>query len=255
MPQLHHPWNIASLVLAFLLGAALVWAARRGRPKRRPLPADWALTARPVFGSEERRVYRQLREALPHHVVLVKLPIVRFCQPTDPREVRFWFELLNTSHVAFAICSPNGRVLAAIDLETDRPISRRSLQIKQSVLAACRVRYLRCATDELPSIPELQLLVPQPRPPVRATTAAASMVSQARESLTDTVAARRRERSTLWQDAGTLRAGDAMPSRRQGSLSDGFDEQHDGLAANDMRAPPDDIGGIVIDTPVSPLRH
>ncbi len=255
MPKLQFPWYLASLILAFMLGAGLVWAMKRGRDKRRPLPADWALTARPVFGSDERRVYRQLREALPHHVVLAKLPIVRFCQPTDPREVRFWFELLNTSHVSFAICSPNGRVLAAIDLETDRPMSRRSLQIKESVLAACRIRYLRCAADELPSIPELQLLVPQPRPPVRPTSAAATMVNQARESLSDTVAARRRERNTLWQDAGTLRSSGVSPARRVGSLSDGYDEPHEGLAANDIRNPPDDIGGIVIDTPVSPLRH
>ena len=50
----------------------------------RPLPTDWALTGRPVFSDDERRVYRQLREALPHHIVLSKLPLVRFCQPEGP---------------------------------------------------------------------------------------------------------------------------------------------------------------------------
>ena len=75
--------------------------------------------------------------------------------------MRYWYELLGAIHVTFAICSANGRVLAAIDLDTDRGNSRRVLQIKQSVLGACRVRYLRCPVDHLPSIPELQLLVPQ----------------------------------------------------------------------------------------------
>jgi hypothetical protein len=54
-----------------------------------------------------------LREALPHHIVLSKLPLVRFCQPNDPGEVQFWYDLLGTNHVGFAICSANGRVLAA----------------------------------------------------------------------------------------------------------------------------------------------
>jgi hypothetical protein len=94
--------------------------------------------------------------------VLAKLPLVRFCQPADPKSVRYWFDLLGANHVTFAVCSANGRVLAAIDLSYDRggPPGR-STRIKQAVLAACRVRYLRCPADHLPSIPELQLLVPQ----------------------------------------------------------------------------------------------
>ncbi|MBE0549299.1 MAG: DUF2726 domain-containing protein, partial [Rubrivivax sp.] len=155
------PWILASLSLALLLAAGVLWLTRRQRPRSRPLPTEWTLTARPVFSSDERRVYRHLREALPHHIVLSKLPLVRFSQPTDPNEVRFWYTLLGSLNVTFAICSANGRVLAAIDLDNDRGDSRRATQIKQSVLAACRVRYVRCPVDHLPSMAELQLLVPQ----------------------------------------------------------------------------------------------
>ncbi len=41
------------------------------------------------------------------------------------------------------------------------------LQIKQSVLGACRVRYLRCPVDHLPTVAELQLLVPSSAAPAR----------------------------------------------------------------------------------------
>ena len=133
-----------------------------------------------MFTTDERRVYRLLREALPHHVVLSKLPLVRFCQPTEPSDVRYWYDLLGAIHVTFAVCSPNGRVLAAIDLDTDRGSSRRTLQIKQSVLGACRVRYLRCPVDHLPSAAELQLLVPQAAP--RAARAAADAAAPAHRS-------------------------------------------------------------------------
>jgi hypothetical protein len=155
------PWLLASMSAILLIAAtALRW--HRSRQQTPPaLPTEWALTARPVFNTDERRVYRQLREALPHHIVLSKLPLVRFCQPNDPQETRYWYQLLGSIHVTFAVCSANGRVLAAIDLDVDRGTSRRAVQIKQAVLGACRVRYLRCPADHLPSIPELQLLVPQ----------------------------------------------------------------------------------------------
>jgi hypothetical protein len=104
----------------------------------------------PVFSTDERRVYKLLREALPHHIVLSKLPLVRFSQPTDPTKSATGTTCSAAINVTFAICSANGRVLAAIDLDTDRGNSRRILQIKQSVLGACRIRYLRCPVDNLP---------------------------------------------------------------------------------------------------------
>ena len=197
---------LAALAALIVLGIVVAaWLFKARQPKTRPaLPTEWALTARPVFSAEERRAYRLLREALPHHIVLSKLPLVRFCQPNDPNEVRYWFDLLGTSHVAFAICSANGRVLAAIDLDTDRATSRRLMQIKQSVLGACRVRYLHCSVDNLPSVAELQLLVPNVGAPSRAPqpgSPAAVNLHQARDSLANTVATRRAERSSLWQDS------------------------------------------------------
>ena len=152
------PWIAAVLALSLLAVVAIVgiWILRR--PKRLPpLPTEWSLSARPVFSTDERRVYKLLREALPHHIVLSKLPLVRFSQPSDPSQVRFWYDLLGAINVTFAVCSANGRVLAAIDLDTDRGNSRRILQIKQSVLGACRIRYLRCPVDNLPTAAELQV--------------------------------------------------------------------------------------------------
>jgi hypothetical protein len=199
------PWIVALATLALLaavLAAGLaIWWVRARSPKVAALPTEWALSARPVFSTDERRVYRQLREALPHHIVLSKLPLVRFCQPADPERVRYWYELLGAIHVTFAICSANGRLLAAIDLDTDRGNSRRVLQIKQSVLAACRVRYLRCPVDHLPSIPELQLLVPQSTAAARGPQPAPS-IDAAREALARSAAARSSTHSTLWQDSG-----------------------------------------------------
>lgn len=194
----------AALALAAALMAALLWWRSQHRPGSRPLPADWALSPRPVFSSHEKRLYRQLHDALPQHVVLAKLPLVRFCQPLDPRQVSYWYDLLSGSHVAFAICSASGRVLAAVDVETERSSSRRTQIIKQSVLEACRVRYLRCRPDELPSRAALQGLVPAPASAPNATMGptALSQVDVTREKLSSTVASRRQSRqNTHWPDS------------------------------------------------------
>lgn len=208
------PWIVALTSLVVLL--AVLWMSRRPRQdsaQPKPLPTEWSLAPRPVFSTDERRIYRQLREALPHHIVLSKLPLVRFCQPNDPNEVRYWYELLGSIHVTFAICSANGRVLAAIDLDTDRGNSRRILQIKQSVLGACRVRYLRCPVDNLPSIAELQLLVPQSAASSRGPQPAPSR-PKSREDDRGAGSQRRRERATLWQDSSFFQDSFFAPDNR-----------------------------------------
>jgi hypothetical protein len=262
------PWIVAVVALALLAMVLLARAIQAQRPKKlAPLPTEWALAARPVFSTDERRVYRLLREALPHHIVLSKLPLVRFCQPSDPAQVRYWFDLLGANHVTFAICSANGRVLAAIDLDIDRGNSRRILQIKQSVLGACRVRYLRCPVDNLPTVAELQLLVPSSTAPARGPQPAASAprdLHVARDALSSTVATRRAERSALWQDSTLFQDSFFAPDNR----ADGFGSSEfaslptaqanrlgAGIASNGSATAPyrssesasDDLGGVVVD--------
>lgn len=253
------PTSTLLVALSALSGVAVAsvgwlwWLRRPAKPV--PLPTEWALTARPVFSTDERRVYRLLREALPHHIVLSKLPLVRFSQPIDPGRVRFWYDLLGSIHVTFAVCSANGRVLAAIDLDTDRGNSRRVLQIKQAVLGACRVRYLRCPVENLPSVAELQLLVPQAGASARgpqAATAPAHTLHQARDTLSSTVANRRAERTALWQDSSLFQDSFFAPDTR----SDGSGQSEFGSLgpAGGPRSRPtpldgDDIGGVVVDGP------
>jgi hypothetical protein len=249
------PWILAALSGVLLLAALGLSLFQRRRSTARPLPTEWTLTPRPVFSTDERRVYRQLREALPHHIVLSKLPLVRFCQPTDPNEVRFWYELLGSIHVTFAVCSANGRVLAAVDLDTERGASRRAMQIKQSVLAACRVRYLRCPVDHLPSIPELQLLVPQTGSTSRGPQPAPT-VTPARDTLSGTGPQRRRGRATLWQDSGFLQDSFfGVDARGDLGTPSGFGSLRGGVSVREVPQAPEDGGGVVIDTPGAPVRH
>jgi hypothetical protein len=272
------PWIIALVSGLGMLTMALLWLLRRPKASAKPLPTEWSLTARPVFSADERRVFRLLKEALPHHVVLSKLPLVRFCQPTEAKEVRYWYDLLGATHVSFAICSPNGRVLAAVDLDNERSSSGRSLQIKQSVLAACRVRYLRCPIDNLPSAAELQLLVPfsnnssrGPQPaPATPSQSPRTGRSASRSTGISSSTPRRSSRNGLWQDSAVFNDSFFAPDSRYDSLTgqDGLQRSRRELAAlqevrsqrsalpdsmaGDSQYPdeaPNDIVGVVIDSP------
>ncbi|MDP4299767.1 DUF2726 domain-containing protein [Leptothrix discophora] len=155
-------------VTLLALAGLLLWrrpgsASAPRSSRQQDLPTDWPLVQRPIFSTEERALFRQLRTALPHHTVLAKVPLVRFSQPQNRDELAYWFKLLGPIHVSFVVCAENGRVLAALDVERpDRPAPKRHAIIKQAVLEACRVRYVKCMTDHLPSAAELQMLVPNP---------------------------------------------------------------------------------------------
>ena len=95
------------------------------------------------------------------------------------------------------------------------------MQIKQSVLGACRVRYLHCSVDNLPTVAELQLLVPSVGAPSRApqpVSPAAVNLHQARDSLANTVATRRAERSSLWHDSTLFQDSFFAPDSQRDSM-------------------------------------
>jgi hypothetical protein len=216
-------------LLLLLLGAALLAGSyllgRRAarRTTHGSLPTTWPLMARSALNSDERRALRMLRDAMPQHIVLAKLPLVRLCQPRDGLRSEYWYDLLAPLHVSFAVCSPNGRVLAVIDLETPRNTSRRAATIKQAVMEACRIRYLSCRPENLPPPSELQLLLPNQGSAARAVPmGAVPGFHQARSSLSDTVRSRRAERSARWADSGFPQDSFFAPDSRFDSGSGDF---------------------------------
>jgi hypothetical protein len=220
------PWIIVAIALLATIGlVSVLWrraaAVRPATTGPVDLPDEWALQSRLVFTPEERAVFRQLRDALPHHTILAKLPLVRFCQPEDSQNLRYWYDLLGSIHVSFAVCSANGRVLAAVDIEsTHRPPSRRVDTIKREVMDACRVRYVRCRPDQLPSTHDLQMLVPQQGNAARPTVPD-SVIGQpeGRATLAHAVRARRAERPANWADSTYSQDSFFVPDSRGAEFS------------------------------------
>jgi len=136
------------------------------------------------------------------------------------------------------------------------------MQIKHSVLSACRVRYLRCPVDQLPSVAELQLLVPSSGSPARGPQPApvpAANLHNARDHLSSTVASRRAERTALWQDSTVFQDSFFAPDSRDGFSSSEFapsrnpaprrDPPPEHLPESESAHGVNEIGGVVVDTP------
>ncbi|HET8869516.1 MAG TPA: DUF2726 domain-containing protein [Aquabacterium sp.] len=145
-------WGILLLALVGSSTLGWIWRGARDRARRRSWPDRWNLNARPVFTVHERALYRELKAALPHHVLLTKVGLLRFCHSADQRDARAWYERLQPLHVSFAICTPNGVVVSVIDIEQSNKSSRSqgNQRLKEAVLDACRIRYVRCRPSQWP---------------------------------------------------------------------------------------------------------
>lgn len=109
-----------------------------------------------MLTAHERALFRELRSALPQHVVLAKVNLLRFCQSSNPRDARAWYDRLQALNVSLVVCTQNGSVISAIDIESQAPSPRstgRSQKLKEATLEACRVRYLRCRPGQWPHGP------------------------------------------------------------------------------------------------------
>ena len=141
------------LLSALAVGVMLGWAGRQYKLNvaRRAWPARWNLFARPLFTVHERTLFRELRAALPQHVILAKVSLLRFCQSADSLDARLWYSRLQPLHVSIVVCTPQGVVISAIDV-VNRPDKQgsRSQRLKEAVLETCRVRYLRCLPGQWP---------------------------------------------------------------------------------------------------------
>ena len=144
-------WGILLCALAGGILLGRLWQQRAATAARRSWPARWNLNARPMFSVHERTLYRELRAALPQHVVLAKVSLLRFCQSADARDAKQWYERLQALHVSMAVCTSNGVVVAVIDIDNGAGKGpSKSQKMKEAVLDACRVRYVRCAPGQWP---------------------------------------------------------------------------------------------------------
>jgi Protein of unknown function (DUF2726) len=227
--------GISSLVLA-LGGAAWWW---RKRPQR--MPESWPLATRKVFSQAEQKAYFQMRSAFPELCVLVKLPLSRFLQLTETKNMQYWFGLLSPLFVTFAVCAPDGKVLAVVDFDSSKnPGSRSALTLKRRAFQACKLMYLRYDYEAMPSVRTLRasVLGPASLEALAAAPAAAAAV-QAHEALTPQQTIRKLEEMA----AATARETELARAQLEQIVKDKRHDRNSSRSKDTERWAPDSILG------------
>lgn len=150
--------NLIWLVAAGVALAALgIWWWMSNRAKK--VPDQWPVTSRLVLNSRERAMYDAIAHTFPHLLIFVKLPLTRFLQLRDTRAVEYWYNLISPLNVTYAMCTREGRVVAALDLVFTSKASESALVMKTRALRAAEIKYVTINADTVPTPALLRQLV------------------------------------------------------------------------------------------------
>lgn len=148
------------LCLGLLAGVALgvgfdrAWLKRQTDTKMR-VPGKWPLTSRVLLTNEEHEVFKWLLTTFHDHMVMVKLPVLRFTVPVGKDENgggARWQELLGGVHCTFTVCTSNGNVVGCVDVPGKRGHNKSNRQMKEALLSDCRIGYTVVRSAALPQV-------------------------------------------------------------------------------------------------------
>ncbi len=125
------------------------------------LPKLVPLAARLILNRHEVDFLGRLQAAVPQGMIAVKPQLTRFMRLTSGAkgEENYWFEMLKSMSVSFAVCTKNGMVIAAIDLVSPRNVQLDARAIKRRLLEAANILYLTVDQNMQPNTQWLQQIV------------------------------------------------------------------------------------------------
>ncbi|MEO6016862.1 MAG: DUF2726 domain-containing protein [Polaromonas sp.] len=147
---------VAGLGVGALAGAALYagWLRRKAGARLR-VPHKWPLRARGLVTTEEHEVWKWLRITFQDHLVMAKVPVLRFTIPIEKdgdKDANLrWLELLNGVYTTFTVCTLDGKVVGCVDVRGKRDASKASRQLKETLLSDCGIPYTAVASKRLPT--------------------------------------------------------------------------------------------------------
>ena len=147
----------ATAVSGLATGAACHhgWLKRAARKKRR-IPAQWHLQARPLLLGSEQEVWHWLQRAFFDHHVLVKIPVIRFVSPRNEAEGQRSFELLKSVYCTFTVCAADGTVIGCLDVPGPQGLRASNRDLKRKLFDECGIAYAVVRDSNLPTLEEVR---------------------------------------------------------------------------------------------------
>lgn len=142
------------LIVGVLTGAGLYawWRFARTTAKMR-IPNIWPLTSKVLMTNEEHEVFKWLSATFHDHLVMVKVPVLRFTAPTSRDKNgggERWQDMLASVYCTFTVCTANGNVVGCVDVPGRRGLNKRNRDVKDALLADCRIAYTVVRSVMLP---------------------------------------------------------------------------------------------------------
>ena len=142
------------LLVGALIGAGLLaWWTHKKSVEELSLPHKWPLVARGMISNDEHEVFTWLRRTFDDHLVMVKLPVLRFTAPVNREkntDGQHWQKLLDGVYCTFTICSSNGAVVGCVDVPGKRGLPKGNRDLKESLLSDCNIAYTVVRPAQLP---------------------------------------------------------------------------------------------------------
>ena len=142
------------LATGVALGAGLyAWWVRRNANATMRMPGKWPLAARVLMTNEEHEVFKWLRTTFHDHLVMIKVPVLRYTVPVNKDKNgggARWQELLGGVYCTFTVCTPNGNVVGCVDVPGKRGLNKTNRELKESLLSDCRIAYTVVRSVKLP---------------------------------------------------------------------------------------------------------
>lgn len=147
----------ATAVSGLAAGAACHhgWLARAARKKRR-IPAQWHLQARPLLLGSEQEVWHWLQRAFFDHHVLVKIPVIRFVSPRNEAEGQRSFEILKSVYCTFTVCAADGTVIGCLDVPGPQGLRASNRDLKRKLFDECGIAYAVVRDSNLPTLEDVR---------------------------------------------------------------------------------------------------
>ncbi|OYZ71670.1 MAG: DUF2726 domain-containing protein, partial [Polaromonas sp. 24-62-144] len=135
-------------------GLLTTWRLRKEADVSLRVPARWPLAARGLVTNGEDEVWKWLRSAFHDHLVMVKVPVLRFTIPMagERNNSAQWLELLSGVYTTFTVCTTDGTVVGCVDVPGKRGLGEASRELKEALLADCNISYTVVRSHSLPKV-------------------------------------------------------------------------------------------------------
>jgi hypothetical protein len=141
-------------VAAGLLAGLLIsnWRARQKASSGLRVPVKWPLVPRGLVTTSENEVWSWLRNVFHDHMVMVKVPVLRFTIPTDRERHKSaqWLEMLGAVYTTFTVCTADGTVVGCVDVPGKRGLGQANRELKEALLSDCNIAYTVVRSNSLP---------------------------------------------------------------------------------------------------------